>query len=179
MRVHYERCCGIDVHNRSVTACLLWGPAGQEPQSEVRRFGTMTADLRQLAAWLTTAGWARGHKSSTSPLVSPVFRSLPTTEVLPHGIWRLLGPTGGYLLSYPAAAAVTGYLAEHGFDRRYVTQVTAMVAGLLVLFAGGVARLTYGPPAPLGFQAALHADSPTGCRLNLTMPSSGVTAIRW
>ena len=82
----------------------------------------------------------------------PVF----ATAELPHGIWRLLGPTGGYLLSYPAAAAVTGYLSEHGFDRRYVTQVTAMFAGLLVLFAGGVARLAYGPPAPLGFQAALE-----------------------
>ena len=56
MRVHHERCCGIDVHKRSVTACLLWGPAGQEPQCEIRQFGTMTADLRALAARLTEAG---------------------------------------------------------------------------------------------------------------------------
>ena len=32
MRVHHERCCGIDVHKRSVTACLLWGPLANAKQ---------------------------------------------------------------------------------------------------------------------------------------------------
>ena len=84
----------------------------------------------------------------------PMFAASGT---LPPGLLRLLGPTGGYLLSYPAAAAVTGYLAERGFDRRYVSQVIAMGAGLLVLYVGGVGRLAFGPPAPLGTQAALVA----------------------
>lgn len=84
----------------------------------------------------------------------PVFAASGT---LPPGLLRLLGPTGGYLLSYPAAAAVTGYLAERGFDRRYASQVIAMGAGLLVLYVGGVGRLAFGPPAPLGTQAALVA----------------------
>src|SRR4029077_14994245 len=44
----------------------------------------------------------------------PLFAASP---VLPQGAARLLGPTGGYLLSYPAAAFVTGWLAERGFDR--------------------------------------------------------------
>ena len=43
---------------------------------------------------------------------------------------RLLGPTGGYLMAYPIAAFVTGWLAERGFDRRYTTAVVAMLAGL-------------------------------------------------
>src|SRR5437868_10990542 len=68
----------------------------------------------------------------------PVFAASP---VLPQGIARLLGPTGGYLMSYPFAAFVTGYLAERGFDRRYFTFVLAMIAGLAVVFAGGVAWL--------------------------------------
>src|SRR5512135_696439 len=38
----------------------------------------------------------------------PVFAASP---VLPPGIARLLGPTGGYLLAYPFAAALTGFLA--------------------------------------------------------------------
>ena len=76
MRVHHERCCGIDVHKRSVTACLLWGPAGQEPQSEVRRFGTMAADLRALAAWLTAAGCELAAMESTGSYWKPVWNVL-------------------------------------------------------------------------------------------------------
>ena len=45
----------------------------------------------------------------------PVFAISP---VLPMGAGRLLGPTGGYLMSYPLAAFVTGTLAARGFDRR-------------------------------------------------------------
>ena len=62
---------------------------------------------------------------------------------LPPGILRLVGPTGGYLLAYPLAAWVTGRLAERGWDRRYVGSLAAMLCGLAVIYAGGVAwRLT-------------------------------------
>jgi biotin transport system substrate-specific component len=60
------------------------------------------------------------------------------------GMARLLGPTGGYLLAYPAAAVVAGMLgwrppgqAAAGFARR----VVGAAAGILVLYAGGVAQL--------------------------------------
>ena len=76
MRVHHERCCGIDVHKRSVTACLLWGPAGQEPRCAIRRFGTMTADLRALAAWLTEAGCQLAAMESTGSYWKPVWNIL-------------------------------------------------------------------------------------------------------
>jgi biotin transport system substrate-specific component len=72
----------------------------------------------------------------------PVFAFSPE---LPHGVARLLGPTGGYLMAYPIAAFLTGLLAERGLDRRYLTSILAMSAGLSVIFAGGVlwiARLT-------------------------------------
>src|SRR5438552_18493037 len=52
MRVYHNVCCGIDVHKKSVTACLMWGPADREPQFEIRRFGTMTSELKTLAEWL-------------------------------------------------------------------------------------------------------------------------------
>jgi biotin transport system substrate-specific component len=64
----------------------------------------------------------------------PVFAASAT---LPPGALRLLGPTGGYLVSYPFAAFVAGYLAERGFDRRYLTSVLAMLAGLVVIYACG------------------------------------------
>src|SRR5512145_1512808 len=65
----------------------------------------------------------------------PIFAASP---VLPQGILRLVGPTGGYLMSYPLAALVTGTLAERGFDRRYLTSVLAMLAGLAIIFTSGV-----------------------------------------
>ena len=65
----------------------------------------------------------------------PVFAASVT---LPPGLLRLLGPTGGYLMSYPIAAFVVGYLAERGLDRRYVTAFLAMLAGLTVIYASGV-----------------------------------------
>ena len=55
MRVHHTVCCGIDVHKKTVTACLMWGPADQELQLEIRRFGTMTSELKSLAEWLKQA----------------------------------------------------------------------------------------------------------------------------
>ena len=73
----------------------------------------------------------------------PVFAASP---VLPQGVARLLGPTGGYLMSYPLAAFLTGYLAERGLDRRYLTSVSAMGAGLAVIFTCGVLWLAFGMP---------------------------------
>jgi biotin transport system substrate-specific component len=66
----------------------------------------------------------------------PVFAHSPE---LPQGFARLLGPTGGYLMAYPIAAFVTGWLAERGLDRRYLTSILAMSVGLSMIFAGGVA----------------------------------------
>jgi biotin transport system substrate-specific component len=84
----------------------------------------------------------------------PVFAASP---VLPQGMLRLLGPTGGYLMSYPLAAFVTGVLAERGFDRRYATSVLAMATGLAIIFAGGVAWLAwFARPVHSGLSAALQ-----------------------
>jgi biotin transport system substrate-specific component len=63
------------------------------------------------------------------------------SATLPPGALRLLGPTGGYLLAYPVAAFLTGYLAERGWDRRYLTSLASMLAGLAVIFVGGVSWL--------------------------------------
>ena len=78
----------------------------------------------------------------------PVFANSPE---LPQGFARLLGPTGGYLMAFPIAAFVTGWLAEYGFDRRYGTSILAMAAGLSIIFLGGVAWLANG----IGVAAAL------------------------
>jgi biotin transport system substrate-specific component len=84
----------------------------------------------------------------------PVFAA---SSVLPQGPLRLLGPTGGYLMAYPFAAFVTGWLAERGFDRRYITSVAAMAAGLALIFTGGVLWLAFfAAPAAAGLRGALN-----------------------
>jgi len=80
----------------------------------------------------------------------PVFAASVT---LPPGIGRLFGPTGGYLMAYPLAAFVVGWLGARGFDRRYFTSVVALVAGLAVVFACGVLWLGLF----VGLRAALAA----------------------
>jgi hypothetical protein len=42
----------LDVHKRSITACVLLSETGSKGQREIRRFGTMTRDLLELADWL-------------------------------------------------------------------------------------------------------------------------------
>jgi biotin transport system substrate-specific component len=69
----------------------------------------------------------------------PVFAA---SAALPPGAARLVGPTGGYLMAYPLAAYVAGYLGARGFDRRYFTSFVAMLAGLAIVFAGGVLWLS-------------------------------------
>jgi biotin transport system substrate-specific component len=83
----------------------------------------------------------------------PVFAASP---VLPQGFLRLLGPTGGFLIAYPIAAFLVGWLAERGFDRRYLTSVVAMAAGLTLIFAFGISWFAwFAAPAPVGLSRAL------------------------
>lgn len=84
----------------------------------------------------------------------PVFA---TSAVLPQGFLRLLGPTGGFLMAYPFAAFVAGWLSERGFDRRFFTSVIAMAAGLGIVFAFGIAWFAFfAAPAPVGLAQALQ-----------------------
>ncbi len=76
MRVHHNVCCGIDVHKKSVTACLMWGPADKEPEFEIRRFGTMTRELQNLAEWLKQAGCEAATMESTGSYWRPVWNVL-------------------------------------------------------------------------------------------------------
>jgi len=65
------------------------------------------------------------------------------------GLVRFFGPTGGYLIAFPAAAFVTGAFAEHGWDKNYPQAVVAMAIGSVIIFLGGwawYAVLTSTPP---------------------------------
>ncbi len=76
MDVVYPRCCGLDLHKRTVVACLLTpGPRGK-PIKQVRTFGTMTDDLLVLADWLAERRVTHVALESTGVLWKPVFNLL-------------------------------------------------------------------------------------------------------
>ena len=52
MDVVYPRCSGLDVHKKTVVACVIVPGAKGKPQKTIRTFGTMTGDLLALGDWL-------------------------------------------------------------------------------------------------------------------------------
>ncbi len=77
------------------------------------------------------------------------------------GGWlRLIGPTGGYLLSFPLAAALTGALACRGWDRRFWTTFAAMLAGSMVIFAVGLVGLAAYLPGEMLLPSGLYPFLP-------------------
>jgi biotin transport system substrate-specific component len=55
-----------------------------------------------------------------------------------HGWSVVSGATGGYIVGFVAAAALTGFLAERRWDRRFSTAVTAMLTGNVVIYLFGL-----------------------------------------
>jgi len=53
------------------------------------------------------------------------------------GLVHLMGPTGGYLVAFPAAAFITGAFAEHGWDRRFFSAAAAMAIGSIIIIVCG------------------------------------------
>ncbi len=75
----------------------------------------------------------------------PVFaegRSAWTPSAVP-GLPVILGPTAGYLFSYPFAAALVGWLAERGWDRKPGLMLANMLLGSLLIFACGAGWLAH------------------------------------
>jgi transposase len=76
MRVVHERCCGLDVHKRTVVACVLT-PEGQQ----TRTFATMTPDLIALSDWLHSMGVSRVAMESTGVFWQPIYNVLEGTGI--------------------------------------------------------------------------------------------------
>ncbi len=76
MEVLYPCCCGLDVHKKSVTACVLWAEANGKRRKEKRRFGTFTSDLLKLSDWLRECGVTHIAMESTGVYWKPVWNIL-------------------------------------------------------------------------------------------------------
>lgn len=76
MQVVYERCCGLDVHKKTVVACLLVTSSDGSVQRTVRTFSTMTVGLLALADWLESHQMRVVAMESTGVYWRPIFNLL-------------------------------------------------------------------------------------------------------
>lgn len=105
-------------------------------------FSPVPITMQTLAVVLIGAlyGSSRGAVAVAS-YVSAGAMGLPVFAGGAFGIAHLAGPTGGYLFGFIAAAWLTGFLAENGWDRKLWTSLIAMTAGTAAIFAFGMAWL--------------------------------------
>jgi transposase len=71
-----ERCAGIDVGKKFLSVCVMVGPLKGEPQVEIRKFGTIRAELQALRDWLQQQEVTHVVMESTGSYWKPVFNAL-------------------------------------------------------------------------------------------------------
>ncbi len=76
MEVKYERCGGIDVHKKSVTACVIVPGAEGQVLKVKRSFGTMSEDLGELSGWLKEYQVTAIAMESTGVFWKPIYNLL-------------------------------------------------------------------------------------------------------
>lgn len=104
-------------------------------------------------------GSRRGVLSAITYLIQGIV-GLPVFAGGTSGIAHLLGPTGGYLVGFVAAAYLTGKLAQRGWDRRVATTFLAMLLGNLVLYVLGLSWLSIFVGARKVLQLGLYPHIP-------------------
>lgn len=68
----------------------------------------------------------------------PVFAGTPEKGI---GLAYMMGPTGGYLAGFLAAAGLAGWMAERGWDRSFLKATAVNALATAVIFTGGLAWL--------------------------------------
>ncbi|EJY56432.1 competence protein ComEA helix-hairpin-helix repeat-containing protein [Alicyclobacillus hesperidum URH17-3-68] len=76
MDVVYERCCGLDVHKKTVVGCVL-----MPETKEVRSFSTMTEDLLEMSDWLRKHGCTHVAMESTASFWKPIYNLLEAEDL--------------------------------------------------------------------------------------------------
>jgi transposase len=76
MEVLYERCAGLDIHKRTVVACVIGPGSGKQPSKQLRTFGTMSDDLLALGEWLSQQGVSHVAMEATGPFWQPIYNLL-------------------------------------------------------------------------------------------------------
>src|SRR6266446_4371404 len=76
MEVLHARCCGIDLHKRSITVCVLIRESGRKEQKHLREFATTTSEILNCADWLQSLGVTHVAMESTGVYWRPVWNLL-------------------------------------------------------------------------------------------------------
>jgi biotin transport system substrate-specific component len=88
-------------------------------------------------------GWRLGGVTLLAYLAVGAI-GLPVFAGPVGGLAPLTGPTAGYLYGFVAAAVVTGWLSERGWDRSMLLLFVAMALGHLLILCAGFAWLAFG-----------------------------------
>ncbi len=76
MLVCYERCCGVDVHKKQITVCVI-----TPEKKQTQTFGTMTGELVALKDWLLAEGVTHLAMESTGVYWKPLYNVLEETTI--------------------------------------------------------------------------------------------------
>jgi biotin transport system substrate-specific component len=123
-------------------------------------------------------GTLLGRRRGSLAVIAYIAEGLGGLPVFAHGGFgpaHLLGPTGGYLIGFVAAAYVTGALAERGWDRGLLGSLAAMCLGNLAIYAVGLSWLSlYAGDATLvvGLYPFLIADAIKIVLAGVLLPST-------
>jgi transposase len=76
MDIFRDCCAGFDVHKKTVVVCVRRARPGGQVEAQTRTFGTMTADLLELADWLKERGVRHAAMESTGVYWKPIWHVL-------------------------------------------------------------------------------------------------------
>ncbi len=76
MELIYHRCCGIDIHQKLIVACLSTETAKGQRHKEIRTFRTVSSELFQLLDWLKAAECSHVAMESTGVYWKPIYNIL-------------------------------------------------------------------------------------------------------
>ena len=76
MQVLHERCCGLDLHKKTVVACVMVTDDSGHVRKEFHTFGTLTSDLLAMSDWLASFGCTDVAMESTGVYWKPVYNVL-------------------------------------------------------------------------------------------------------
>jgi len=148
----------FEKRNSTLIDAILPGQALWVDTALVAGFAVLTALCSQLSFWIgpvpitgqtfavLISGAALGSRRGALAQLSYVavgVTGLPFWFAAggAPGIARLLGPTGGYLIGFVAAAFITGWLCERGLDRKVWTTTLTMLCGSACIYVFGLSWL--------------------------------------
>jgi transposase len=161
----HERCAGLDVHQKTVVACVMTGVAGQEGKTERKTFSTVTSDLTKLGDWLAEQGVTHVAMESSGVYWKPVWAIL-------EGRFDLTLANAAHIKNVPGRktdqkdAEWIAELLRHGLirksfvppvavqDLRELTRYRAQVTGERTAVGNRIRKLLEGANIKLGSVAS-------------------------